>query len=174
MISTKLRSRCRLADYGNDDDVPSYMLDARNRSVNDSYYTPVAVNDEPSLSELLERQLSELTLTPRQLHIAGYVIGNLDSNGYLKRSAAAIADDMTFADSDETEPAEVAEVIDIIRTLDPAGVGASDLRDCLLLQAAAQAAYGRSAHRPRDNHPLLRSILKKTFRPSCRYARYRP
>lgn len=124
----------QLADYGNDDDVPSYMLDARNRSVNDSYYTPVAVNDEPSLSELLERQLSELTLTPRQLHIAGYVIGNLDSNGYLKRSAAAIADDMTFADSDETEPAEVAEVIDIIRTLDPAGVGASDLRDCLLLQ----------------------------------------
>lgn len=124
----------QLADYGNDDDIPAYMLDGRNRSVNDSYYTPVAVNDEPSLSEELDRQLSELALTPRQLDIAGYVIGNLDSNGYLKRSPEAIADDMTFAESEEIDPAEVTEVIDIIRTLDPPGVAASDLRDCLLLQ----------------------------------------
>lgn len=124
----------QLADYGNDDDIPSYMLDARNRSVNDTYYTPVAVNDELTLAEDLSRQLSELPLSPRQLTIAGYIIGNLDSNGYLKRTPEAIADDITFTESVETEAAEVSEVIDIIRTLDPAGVGAVDLRDCLLLQ----------------------------------------
>lgn len=124
----------QLADYGNDDDIPSYMLDARNRSVNDSYYTPVAVNDELTLAEDLSRQLSELPLSPRQLTIANYIIGNLDSNGYLKRTPEAIADDITFTESVETEAAEVSEVIDIIRTLDPAGVGAVDLRDCLLLQ----------------------------------------
>ncbi|MDE6346023.1 MAG: RNA polymerase factor sigma-54 [Muribaculaceae bacterium] len=124
----------QLADYGNDDEIPSYMLDARNRSVNDSYYTPVAVNDELTLGEDLSRQLSELSLTPRQLGIAGYIIGNLDSNGYLKRSPEAIADDITFTESVETDAAEVKEVTDIIRTLDPAGVGAVDLRDCLLLQ----------------------------------------
>ena len=60
----------QLADYGNDDDIPSYMLDARNRSVNDTYYTPVAVNDELTLAEDLTRQLSELPLSPRQLAIA--------------------------------------------------------------------------------------------------------
>lgn len=124
----------QLADYGNDDDIPSYMLDARNRSVNDSYYTPVAVNDELTLAEDLSRQLSELPLSPRQLTIANYIIGNLDSNGYLKRTPEAIADDITFTESVETEAAEVSEVIDIIRTLDPAGVSAVDLRDCLLLQ----------------------------------------
>lgn len=124
----------QLADYGNDDDIPSYMLDARNRSVNDTYYAPVAVNDELTLAEDLSRQLSELPLSPRQLTIANYIIGNLDSNGYLKRTPEAIADDITFTESVETEAAEVSEVIDIIRTLDPAGVGAVDLRDCLLLQ----------------------------------------
>lgn len=124
----------QLADYGNDDDIPSYMLDARNRSVNDTYYTPVAVNDELTLAEDLSRQLSELPLSPRQLTIANYIIGNLDSNGYLKRTPEAIADDITFTESVETEAAEVSKVIDIIRTLDPAGVGAVDLRDCLLLQ----------------------------------------
>lgn len=124
----------QLADYGNDDDIPSYMLDARNRSVNDTYNTPVAVNDELTLAEDLTRQLSELPLSPRQLTIASYIIGNLDSNGYLKRTPEAIADDITFTESVETEAAEVSEVIDIIRTLDPAGVGAVDLRDCLLLQ----------------------------------------
>lgn len=124
----------QLADYGNDDDIPSYMLDARNRSVNDTYYTPVAVNDELTLAEDLTRQLSELPLSPRQFTIANYIIGNLDSNGYLKRTPEAIADDITFTESVETEAAEVSEVIDIIRTLDPAGVGAVDLRDCLLLQ----------------------------------------
>ena len=124
----------QLADYGNDDDIPSYMLDARNRSVNDTYYTPVAVNDELTLAEDLTRQLSELPISPRQLTIASYIIGNLDSNGYLKRTPEAIADDITFTESVETEAAEVSKVIDIIRTLDPAGVGAVDLRDCLLLQ----------------------------------------
>lgn len=124
----------QLADYGNDDDIPSYMLDARNRSVNDTYYAPVAVNDELTLAEDLTRQLSELPLSQRRLTIANYIIGNLDSNGYLKRTPEAIADDITFTESVETEAREVSEVIDIIRTLDPAGVGAVDLRDCLLLQ----------------------------------------
>lgn len=124
----------QLADYKNDDDIPSYMLEARNHSVNDTIYTPVAVNDEMTLAEELSSQLSELQLTPRQLGIANYIIGNLDSNGYLKRSPEAIADDITFTESVETGADEVTEMIDIIRTLDPAGVGAVDLRDCLLLQ----------------------------------------
>lgn len=122
------------ADYGSDDDVPSYMLEARNRGVDDTYYTPVAVNDDLTLSEELMRQLNEMSLTPRQIDVARYIVGNLDANGYLKRTPEAIADDITFAESVETDKKEVVDVLDIIRTLDPPGVGAVDLRDCLLLQ----------------------------------------
>ena len=124
----------QLADYSNDDEIPSYMLDARNHSVNDTYYTPIAVNDELTLGEELMRQLSEMSLSEKQIIISNYIIGNLDSNGYLKRTVEAIADDITFTESVETEPSDVAKVLEIIRTLDPAGVGAVDLRDCLLLQ----------------------------------------
>lgn len=124
----------QLADYSNVDDIPSYMLEAHNHSINDTYYTPMAVNDELTLGEELLRQLSELSLSDKQTVIANYVIGNLDTNGYLKRTVEAIADDITFTESEETQSKEVAEVLEIIRTLDPAGVGAVDLRDCLLLQ----------------------------------------
>ena len=124
----------QLADYSNDDEIPSYMLDARNHSVNDTYYTPIAVNDELTLGEELMRQLSEMSLSEKQIIISNYIIGNLDSNGYLKRTVEAIADDITFTESVETEPSDVAKVLEIIRTLDPAGVGARDLRECLLLQ----------------------------------------
>lgn len=130
----------QLADYRNDDEIPSYMLAAHNRSVNDEYHSPVAVNDEMTLGEYLTQQLSELTLMPRQLDIAGYIIGNLDNNGYLKRSPEAIADDITITESVETEPSQVREVLDIIRSLDPPGVGAVDLRDCLLLQLRRKPA----------------------------------
>ncbi|MBR6747089.1 MAG: RNA polymerase factor sigma-54 [Muribaculaceae bacterium] len=124
----------QLADYSNDDEIPSYMLDARNHSVNDTYYTPIAVNDELTLGEELMRQLNEMSLSEKQILIANYIIGNLDSNGYLKRTVEAIADDITFTESVETDPSDVAKTLEIIRTLDPAGVGAVDLRDCLLLQ----------------------------------------
>ena len=124
----------QLADYGDDDDIPSYMLDAHNHSVNDTYYTPTAANDEPTLAEDLADQLKEMSLTERQLTIAKYIIGNLDSNGYLNRTPEAIANDMTFTESMEVDAAEVSQIIDIIRSLDPPGVAAVDLRDCLLLQ----------------------------------------
>ena len=124
----------QLADYGNDDDIPAYMLDAHNHSVNDTFYTPMAVNDELTLAEDLKNQLTEMSLSDRQLNIANYIIGNLDSNGYLKRTPEAIADDITFSESVDVDASEVSKIIDIIRSLDPAGVGAIDLRDCLLLQ----------------------------------------
>lgn len=124
----------QLADYSSDDDVPSYMLNISNYSPDDVAYTPMAVNDELTLAEDLTRQLTEMSLTQRQLTIAAYIIGNLDANGYLKRTPQAIADDITFAESEDIGADEVKDMIAVIRGLDPAGVAAVDLRDCLLLQ----------------------------------------
>lgn len=124
----------QLADYRSEDDIPSYRLEARNHSVNDTYYEPVAVASNDTIIDSLTSQLAEFDMTEKQLLIADYVIGNLDDNGYLTRDVIAMCDDLTFNVGLDVELREVKEVFDIVRSLEPAGVAAIDLRDCLLLQ----------------------------------------
>lgn len=121
------------ADY-NDDDMPSYRLEANNRSADDPEYHTVAVADGPDLYENLLSQLSEIDMDADAHRAATYIIGNLDTNGYLTRSLAAIADDIAMDTATYPDKAAVKRGFDAVRTLDPAGVGAVDLRDCLLLQ----------------------------------------
>lgn len=123
-----------LADYPNEDETPSYRLEARNYSPDDDYYEPTAVASDGNLIESLTEQLAEYDLSEQQLTIAEHIIGNLDDNGYLTRTEMAIADDLAFNVGIDTDVKEVRQVLDIVRSLDPAGVGAIDLRDCLLLQ----------------------------------------
>lgn len=122
------------ADYGADEDVPSYKLNISNSSPDDGYYEPVAVDNGPDGVASLEVQLADLSLPSDVRSVARYVIGSLDSNGYLTRPAEAIADDYTMATGIDTDLSTVRRAIDAVRSLDPPGVGASDLRDCLLLQ----------------------------------------
>ena len=76
----------------------------------------------------------EYDLSDIDLSIAQYIIGNLDDNGYLTRDLCAINDDLAFNVGLDVDMAQVKRVADVVRSLDPAGVGAIDLRDCLLLQ----------------------------------------
>ena len=108
----------QLADYASEDDIPPYRLGINNRSADDSVFEPVAVAGGGS----------------RQLDISRYVIGNLDDNGYMTRSLQQIEDDLAFDAGIEVPAEELKTVYNAIRRLDPAGVGANDLRDCLLLQ----------------------------------------
>ena len=121
------------ADYKNDDDIPSYRFEASNRSVDDKVYDPVIVS-ESSLLDYLSEQINERDLTPKQQKIADYIIGNIDDNGYMTRPVAAIADDIVFQTGTDVTEEEVDNVLQMIRDLDPAGIGATDLRDCMLLQ----------------------------------------
>lgn len=115
------------------DDIPAYRLNISNRSADDKTYDPV-ITTETTLIDYLSDQINEQNLTPKQQKIADYIIGSIDSNGYLTRSVSAISDDLIFqTDLDVTEE-EINAVWQMIRELDPAGVGATDLRDCLLLQ----------------------------------------
>lgn len=118
-------------DYGDDDDMPTYQ--ASNHSVNDEYYVPTVVAED-SLSDYLMEQVRENELSDEQEKIAEFIIGNLDNNGYLQRSPQAIADDITFRGGLEVETDEVREVLSMVRRLDPPGIAATDLRDCILLQ----------------------------------------
>lgn len=118
-------------DYGDEDQIPVY--NASNRSGDDVYYEPLAVA-EVSLSDFLMSQIRERDITEKDEHIAEYIIGNLEDNGYLTRSPQAIADDITFKDGIEVDTQQVNRVLQMVRELDPPGIAARDLRDCILLQ----------------------------------------
>lgn len=122
------------ADYRSEDDIPFYRFEARNHSADDRWYEPVAVADEGSLSDVLMTQLAETDIPEQDLPIAEYIIGNLDNNGYLTRSLTEIEDDLAFNAGIDAGPEKVREVFERVRALDPAGIGALDLRDCLMLQ----------------------------------------
>ncbi len=131
---TESADELQRADYGSDEEVPYYRTQISNRSADDDYYEPVAVDNGPDGYAALEAQLAELDIAPEEREIARYVIGNLDSNGYLSRSPESIADDLAMGVGITVSPAFVRRTIDIVRSLDPAGIAAYDLRDCLLLQ----------------------------------------
>ena len=103
-----------------------------------SDYIPFAPPDESeSLYDYLNLQLSEKNLKPNVEQAARYIIGNLDSNGYLHRSLPNLVDDMAFNAGFEISSQEAEEALEAVRSLEPAGIGAEDLRDCLQLQLEA-------------------------------------
>ncbi len=124
----------QLADYRDEDEIPSYRFEANNRSADDDFYEPVAVADEGSLGESLTRQLSETDIDARDLQIARYIIGNLDDNGYLTRTLTQILDDLAINAGIDVPMEHLREIVGRVRALDPPGVCAYDLRDCLVLQ----------------------------------------
>ena len=124
-------------DYLNDEDVPSYRLNANNTSKDDKHEEiPFSVGI--SFQEHLESQLGLRVLTEKQYELAKYIIGNIDEDGYLRRKLTAIADDIAFSMGIETNEDELEHLLYIIHDFDPPGVGARDLQECLLLQINAK------------------------------------
>lgn len=122
-----------LGDYLTDDDIPDYRLNDNNKS-------PAEQRDEipfsagESLHEYLLEQLAMLDIDETDNQIAQYIIGNIDKNGYIERTLAAIADDLLFQQNIDAEPARLEKILHFIQQFDPAGVGARNLQECLLLQ----------------------------------------
>ncbi len=128
------------ADYGSSEEVPFYeqQYSARRGHANPDF-DPVSIveadaPDEGSLNAVMTSRLSELDLDNEERMIAEYIVGNLDNNGYLPRTLTAIAADIAAAEGHDTDMGKMRDVFAKIRTLEPAGIGAVDLRDCLLLQ----------------------------------------
>lgn len=127
----------QLADYASDDDVPWYRLEARNHSADDVRYEPQAVTHQQTLLESLSNQADELDLSDGDRRIAAYIIGNIDDNGYLTRSLYELTSDLVIEgvlDGSVDDDERVRRLWQQVRGFDPAGVGAIDLRDSLLLQ----------------------------------------
>lgn len=124
-----------LEDYmsDDDDDIPDYRLNTSNTS-RDEEVRDFAYSESSSFRENLLTQLGTRTLSDQEKRIAEYIIGNIDDDGYLRRDAENIVDDLAFGVGIEVDEAEVLHLLKIIQEFEPAGVGARDLRECLLLQ----------------------------------------
>ncbi len=121
-------------DYIEEDDIPDYRLQAKNYSKDEDKRTEIPFSVGFSFQEHLESQFSLRDLTENQKILGEYILGNLDEDGYLRRELINIVDDLAFLQNIETTESDLEEVLKIIQDLEPAGVGARTLRECLLLQ----------------------------------------
>jgi RNA polymerase sigma-54 factor len=121
-------------DYIEEDEIPDYRLQEKNYSKDDDKRTEIPFSVGFSFHEHLESQLGLRDLTEKQKILGEYILGNIDEDGYLRRELINIVDDLAFLQNVETTESELEEVLNIIQDLEPAGVGARTLRECLLLQ----------------------------------------
>lgn len=129
------------ADYKSEDDIPYYRTSISNRSADDETPNAIIISQD-SLVDYLMEQVQERKLTETQLKIAQYIIGNIDDSGYLTRRPDDITDDLIFQIGLNVSEEEVKNVLKIVQELDPAGVGAVDLQDCLRIQLERKIAEG--------------------------------
>lgn len=122
-----------LGDYPSEDDIPDYRLNGSDRK-SETNIVEISYYDDKSLSDSLQEQIGLLKLDDHRQLIAEYIIGNLDENGYLQRDLQSISDDLLFQQQIEVSPLQMEDVLYEIQDLEPAGVGARNLRECLLLQ----------------------------------------
>jgi len=120
-------------EYMADDDIPDYKLKANNTSKDDKH-EDIPFSAGMTFHEFLVDQVGLLHLSEKKRLLTEYVIGNIDDEGYLRREAEAMVDDIVFQAGVQTTDDERRQVIEWVRHLEPAGVGASCLQECLLLQ----------------------------------------
>lgn len=123
-----------LSEYKEDDSIPSYRLRSDNYNAREErpQYSTFSVKE--SFTQSLQEQLGYRNLTERQYAIGSFIIGSLDDDGYLRRSIDSIVDDIVLRTNVSAEEEDVLQMLKIVQEFEPAGVGARDLRECLLLQ----------------------------------------
>ena len=120
--------------YGSqDDDIPAYNLHVNNWGKDERpEYNTFSVKQ--SFTQSLQEQLGYRNLTEHQRTIASFIIGSLDDDGYLRRDIESLVDDLAFRAGVEATPEEVEQMLRVVQEFEPSGVGARDLRECLLIQ----------------------------------------
>lgn len=122
-----------LNDYLSEDDIPDYKLQENNRSKGEKV-EEIPFSEATSFYEVLRQQLSELKLSEHQRELAEYLTGSLDDDGLLRKSLENINDELAIYAGISTSEQELEEILQMIQEFDPPGIGARDLRECLLIQ----------------------------------------
>ncbi|WP_312075711.1 RNA polymerase factor sigma-54 [Chryseobacterium sp.] len=140
------------------DDEPSYKTASSNYSADDEEFDNESLLTEgQSLYDYLTEQIHLININEEDLKIAEYLIGNLDTDGYLRREVKSIVDDLAFSQGVYTTKEKVEDVLEnYVQKLDPAGVGARNLQECLLLQIEKKVSSDKSVS-------LAASILRNQF-----------
>ena len=120
-------------EYMADDDIPDYKLIANNSSRDDKH-EDIPFSAGLTFHEFLSDQVGLLQLTDRERSLMDYIIGNIDEEGYLRRSPESMVDDIVFQAGVETTDEEMKRLVREVQQFDPAGVGAINLQECLILQ----------------------------------------
>ena len=124
-----------LADYVSDDETPDYLLARASAAENTAERLPFG--QSVSLYEELKAQIAENDLDNHEKEVITYLIGSLDSDGFLRKDAARIADELAIYHDIETTPDEVERLTKILQTFEPKGIGAHSLQECLHIQLAS-------------------------------------
>ena len=146
-------------DYEDRDEIPGYRLRVNNRSAEDSTYRREQSNGQ-DLGEFLLEQLHTLSLTERELQIGEYLVGNVDDSGYIRREVESLADDFATTQGIAVSDDEINHMLDVIQTLEPLGVGAFDLQECLSIQLEAKR---REGNMPKDILKMALNIVDRNF-----------
>ena len=141
--------------YLSDDEIPTYKLYANNY-LNDDKEQTIPFSGGLTFHQYLSQQIVNLILSDSEMQIAEFIIGSIDESGYLRRSNEELVDDLAFTQNLFVDILLVEKIIKSVQSLDPVGVGARSLQECLELQLEK-----KDVKRPEVNNAL--KIIKNHF-----------
>ena len=128
-----IESDINIDEYLSDDETPNYKLSVNNYSPDDED-KQIPYASGTSFNQYLLQQLNTYRFNEEEKEIAGFLVGSVDEGGYIRRDLMDIVDDLAFTQNIFTTENEIVKIIKIVQDLDPAGVGAKNLQECLLIQ----------------------------------------
>ena len=140
-------------DYLSNDEIPDYKLQANNYAEEDQRESPLSA--ALSFHQDLVAQLNTFILSDEEREIAEFLVGSIDEMGYIRRNLADIVDDLAFTQAIYTDEKTVERILHLVHELEPAGIGARDLQECLLLQLKHKT--------PTESIALAMGILGQQF-----------
>ncbi len=150
---TRSEEEISMDDYADVDDIPESTLRRYYEGQKGADEIPFA--EEQSLQESLNEQLPLTELSERDQQIASFLVGSLDDDGYLRRSLLGISDDLAIYQGVEVSEAHLIYILSVVQSLEPAGVGARSLQECLLLQLERR--------KPTEEVQLARKLVRDHF-----------
>lgn len=136
-------------DYLQDDNINDYGSKYEQNGEDEDERKEIPIAVQSSFFESLQSQLDLVPLSDNDFRIGQQIIGSLDDDGYLRRPISSLVDDLAFSQNVMAEEDEVLEMLKVIQSFDPAGVGARDLQECLLIQL-----------RKREHTPVIQKAIR--------------
>jgi len=161
--ATKDNDDLDLGDYLNDDEIAGYKMQGDGPGEPDDDREMPLADTGGSLIDALMDQLGFADLDEQQEAIGRQLIGSIDGDGYIRRDLSAIANDLAFSQNIEATTEQIEAVLHVIQSFDPAGIGARDLQECLLLQLERRPQDEATEHAERILNETFDEFTKKHY-----------